>query len=573
MNQYASIIAPELIRFTDAERERIMHALDLAVTAHGDQKRASGEPFVIHPLTIATRIARVGLDADTVVAALLHDIIEDCEITPEKVEKEFGAPVRFLVESVSKLGHIRYSAEQRKVESLRRMFLAIASDVRVVIIKLYDRLHNMETIHHLPPEKQIKIARETLELYAPLAYRLGFGELKGQLEDLAFPIVYPEEYKWVVAAVEEKKSERERYLKKIVRILERELEQEHIPIIDINTRAKHYYSLWKKLLKYDMNLERIYDLSAVRVVVPDIANCYSVLGIIHKLWKPLPGRIKDYIALPKPNGYRSIHSTVIAEDERIIEIQIRTKAMHNAAENGVAAHWAYEAAGKTSHARADADQVQMIDQLREWQKHFKKATSEDFVETLKIDFFQDRIFVLTPRGEVIDLPEGATPIDFAYHIHSDIGNRMTGAKVNGKLVNFQHPLKSGDTVEILTQKGKKPSADWISYARTSVAREHIRTALRRSGVHLPNPVHLKPGKRTIEISVKGLNRKGLLKDVSQVFSDLGINIDRHASEKVDPHVSLMHFTISYFVGGRLEKLLTRIRTVEDVREVTFVKRD
>lgn len=573
MTEYASTIAPELIRFSTADRERILRALDLAVRAHGDQQRASGEPFVIHPISIATRIARVGLDADTVIAALLHDIIEDCDIPATQVEKEFGSAVRFLVESVSKLGHIRYSAEQRKVESLRRMFLASASDVRVVIIKLYDRLHNMQTIKHLPKDKQEKIARETLELYAPLAYRLGFGELKGQLEDLAFPIVYPEEYKWVVHTVEEQKSEREKYLKKIVRILERELEKEHVPIININTRAKHYYSLWKKLMKYDMNLERIYDLSAVRVVVSDIANCYAVLGIIHKLWKPLPGRIKDYIALPKPNGYRSIHSTVIAEDERIIEIQIRTKAMHDTAENGVAAHWAYEAAGKTSHARADANQAQMIEQLREWQKHFSKASPEDFVETLKIDFFQDRIFVLTPRGEVIDLPDGATPIDFAYHIHSDIGNRMTGAKVNGKLVNFQHQLKSGDTVEILTQKGKKPSPDWISYARSAVAREHIRSALRKSGVHLPNPIHLKPGKHTIEISVKGLNRKGLLKDVSQVFSDSGINIDRHASEKVDPHVSLMHFWITFYTGGRLEKLLTKIRSVEDVKEVTFATRD
>ena len=525
----------------------------------------------MHPISIATRIARVGLDADTVIAALLHDIIEDCDIPAVQIEKEFGAPVRFLVESVSKLGHIRYSAEQRKVESLRRMFLAIARDIRVVIIKLYDRLHNMETLRHLPQDKQEKIAKETLELYAPLAYRLGFGELKGQLEDYAFPVLYPEEYKWVVGAVEEKKAEREKYLKKIMRRLEQELEREHVPVIDINTRAKHYYSLWKKLLKYDMNIERIHDLSAVRVIVGDVADCYTVLGIIHKLWKPLPGRIKDYIALPKPNGYRSIHSTVIAEDERVIEVQIRTKAMHDEAENGVAAHWAYEAAGKSSHARAEVSESQLIEQLREWQKHFTSASSEDFVEALKIDFFQDRIFTLTPRGDVVDLPDGATPIDFAYQIHSDIGNRMTGAKVNGKLVNFQHKLKSGDNVEILTQKGKKPSSDWISFARTSVAREHIRTALRRSGVRLPNPMHLKPGKQSIEISVKGANRKGLLKDISSVFSESSINIERHNSEPIDASTSLIHFTITHYAGGRLEKLLTRIRAVPDVIAVSYEK--
>ncbi len=514
-----------LEKYPEQQRNFILLAYEVADKCHKDKKRASGDSYIIHPLAVALNIMRFGFDASTIAAALLHDTIEDCGFKPETIQKTFGDNVRFLVEGVTKLKHIRYSAVQKRAESVRKMFLAVAEDIRVVIIKLYDRLHNMQTIQYIPKNKQQRIALETLELYAPLAYRLGIGELKGQLEDLAFPIVYPKEHAWLVQEIKERIPQRTQYLKHLIPIIKRELQKEEIEAPDIHIRAKHYYSLWRKLVKNDMDFGSIYDLAAVRIIVQSIEDCYTVLGIIHKIWKPLPGRIKDYIALPKPNGYQSLHTTVFAEDGKIVELQIRTHKMHEEAEFGIAAHWAYDEAGKSSlRAKATEQESTLIKQLQEWQHTFSDASGEEYLESLKIDFFKNRIFVLTPKGEVIDLPESATPIDFAYYIHTDIGNRMMGAKINGKLVPFSYELQSGDTVEILVQKNKKPSPDWLKLAKTSVARSKIRSSLKRAGIQLPKFQGLKKAPKEFLLEVQVKNRIGMLKDITSVFADAKINI-------------------------------------------------
>jgi len=473
----------------NSDPKLIQKALEFAKAAHQGQKRHSGEDYIQHPIRVAQILQKMKLDPQTIAAGLLHDVADDTEKTLEDIEKEFGKEIAFLVSGVSKLGKLRYpqenveikSLEQRtvepidlKAENLRKMFFAMGEDLRVVLIKLADRLHNMETLDSLPPEKQKRIALETLEIFAPLADRLGMGEMRIELEGLAFPYLYPKEYDWLMNNVKERYEERKRYLEKVQPVLRKILKKERVKILDMHSRAKSYWSLYQKLLRYDMNFDKIYDLVALRIIVKDIASCYKTLGIIHKQWKPLPEKIHDFIALPKPNGYQGLHTTVFCMDGKITEFQIKTQAMHEEAENGICAHWAYK---QGIDLASQKNKFNWVKQLRDWQKEVSQ--SKEFLETLKIDFFKNRIFVFTPKGDVIDLPEGATPVDFAYNVHTEIGHKCAGAKVNGKIVALSQPLKKGDMVEIIVDKNKKPSRDWLEFVKTSVARSRIKGWLKQ----------------------------------------------------------------------------------------------
>ncbi len=468
---------------TDDDVRVISHAFTFAQKAHEGQKRKTGEPYFSHLYQTALKTAEWGMDTPTVAASLLHDVVENTSVSTEDILKEFGKEIAFLVEGVTKLGHFKYrSPDEEQADNLRKMILATSEDLRVVIIKLADRLHNMETLGALPPQKQKRIALETYEIYAPLAYRLGMQRLAGELEDLAFPYLYPKEYEWLIQISKGRYEDRIKYLKKIQPQAKQVLERAGITPIAIEFRAKRYSSLYKKLLRYDMNIEQVYDLVAMRIVVRTTEECYSALGAIHQLWPPMPGRFKDYIALPKPNGYRSLHTTVIATGNKPVEIQIRTQEMHEESENGIAAHWAYEEnKKKKSYLRrkaviADKKEVSWVKQLRSWQEDF--TDPNEFLNALKVDFFRDRIFAITPKGEVIDLPQGATPVDFAYRIHSEVGDQCVGAKVNSKIVPLSHELRSGDMVEILVQKNKRPSESWLEFVKTEAAKKRVRDALR-----------------------------------------------------------------------------------------------
>ncbi len=552
--------------YSASDREFVARAFSFAQEAHKGQKRDSGDPYFSHLSAVALEIANYKLDAETIAAALLHDTREDCEISANELERVFGAEVAFLVEGVTKLSTVRYHGVQRKIESLRKMFLAVAQDVRVVLIKLADRLHNMETIRFIRPDKQHRIALETLEIYAPIAYRLGMGALKGKLEDLSFPIVHPEEFAWIKKESDKRVPEGERYLEDEVRpLLTDAFQKEHITPFFIDARKKHLYSLWKKLLRYDMDMERMTDLLAMRIVVGNIEECYRVFGIIHQLWKPLPGRIKDYIALPKPNGYRSLHTTVFCVRNKVTEFQIRTKEMHDEAEHGVAAHWSYAETGKPKQGGAVGSRMEWVHALSDWQREVGSGESGDeFLESLKIDFFKDRIFVLTPKGEVIDLPVGATPVDFAYAIHTDIGNRMTGAKVNSKLVPFDKELSSGETIEILTQKNRKPNTEWLSFVKTSFAKNRIRAATRKN----QNTAE-RPQKNQYQFTIAVENRVGILKDITTVFSAFRINIQRVAINDKNRAFPEIVITAPMRDTKQAESIATRLKPIQGIREVWF----
>ncbi|MBI2463257.1 MAG: bifunctional (p)ppGpp synthetase/guanosine-3',5'-bis(diphosphate) 3'-pyrophosphohydrolase [Candidatus Spechtbacteria bacterium] len=460
------------------DRMLIERAFVMARNAHEGQFRKSGEPYVVHPLDAALTLALMHLDPSTVAAAMLHDVVEDTNITEKELEKEFGEEISFLVNGVTKLGKLKYRGAERHAENLRKMLLAMAEDIRVVLIKFADRLHNMKTLSALPEAKRRRIALETMEIYAPIAMRLGVAEIAKQLEDLAFPHLYPDEYKFIDEEVKKRYPARGQYLDRVKPMLLRELKKEKIVPLEVHARAKHMYSLWRKLQKYDYNWDAIHDLVAARIIVKSIEECYAALGVIHKLWKPLPGRIKDYIALPKGNGYQSLHTTVFCVDGVTTEFQIRTPEMHEHAENGIAAHWAYNEKGKPNKgAKANDPKLSWVRQISDWQKEI--AESEELMENLKIDIFKDRIFVFSPRGDVFDLPEGATPVDFAYAIHSTLGDECGGAQVNGKMVPLNYELQSGDVIEIIRAKGREPSRAWLEFVKTNQARSHIRTWLKK----------------------------------------------------------------------------------------------
>ncbi len=470
----------------------IRSAYELAERAHLGQKRKSVvDAYIQHPLHTALNLATIGLGAKTIAAGLLHDVPEDTQITLKEIEQKFGKEIASLVDGVTKLGKIklRGTKEEFYLENLRKMFLAMASDIRVVLIKLADRLHNMETLEYLPLEKQQRIALETMEVFAPIANRLGIGEIKGRLEDLAFQYLDPENYVYTEKLLHDQYGQRKKNIDRIINELKKELSKEGIDVIAIFGRTKHLHSLFQKLKRHDMDIEKIYDLIGIRIIVPDLANCYETLGIVHKKYRPLVGRIKDYISLPKPNGYQSIHTTIFGPGGDFLEVQIRTKKMDDEAEYGIASHWIYSEKKrklknffmKSKHAVPEEELV-WVNQLREWQSDMGKDDQE-FMEGLRVDFFKNHIFAFTPRGNIIDLPEDATPIDFAYRVHSEVGNRATGAKANGKMITLDYKIQNGEVIEIVTSRNhKNPSRDWMKFVRTSLAKSQIRKYLKKEGL-------------------------------------------------------------------------------------------
>jgi len=464
---------------TKKEEELINKAYEFAKHAHEGQKRLSGDPYFLHVFETAKILAKLGMDAETISAGLLHDVLEDTKITEDKIKKEFGDDIVFLINGVTKLGTLKYRGHERHVESLRKFFVAMTNDLRVVIIKFADRLHNLSTLQYIREDKRQRIAIESIEVYAPLANRLGMGKLKGEIEDAAFPYAYPKEYAQTEEIIKEKKDLYEKNLAEVQKELQAELIKNKIKYVEIDYRMKHKYSLWKKLTKRDMDIEKIYDIIALRVVVNTVEDCYRVLGLVHSIWNPLPGRIKDYIAVPKPNGYRSIHTSIFTGLGGIAEIQIRTKEMHAEAAYGIAAHFAYKENGNKK-AIDDKLKFKWIEELKDI--NYSPDEPKNFIEHLKMDFFNDRIFIFTPQGDVVDLPEDSSPIDFAYSIHSDIGDHISQAKVNGKIAPILSKLKNGDIVEIITKKDSHPSSKWIDYAKTSVAKKNIRSYLEKNSL-------------------------------------------------------------------------------------------
>ncbi len=484
-------LPPEMQRVLDrvreanpqADLELLRRAYAFAAEAHEGQYRRSGEPYVYHAIAVAEILASLRLDPVTVAAGLLHDVPEDTKHTLEEIRQAFGEEIATLVDGVTKLGRIQWkSREERQAENLRKMFLAMAKDIRIVLIKLADRLHNLRTIGAMPPDHQRRKAQETLEVYAPLAKRLGIGQLQNELEDLAFAILEPEAYREITEALREAASQQEEILKAIKEELYRELNGAGIRVerAHITARPKHAYSIYRKLQRPEYQgkgIGRIYDRLGVRVIVDDVKDCYAALGVIHSLWRPIPGEFDDYIANPKPSGYRSLHTTVIYRGMPL-EVQIRTHQMHQEAEYGIAAHWRYKEGRTASRDRAFEEKLSWLRQLLEWHQEMQDA--REFMRSVKLDLFQNEVFVFTPKGDVIDLPNGATPVDFAYRIHTDIGHHCVGAKVNGRLVPLSYRLQSGDIVEILTSKSSPgPSRDWLGFVVTSNARSKIRQWFRK----------------------------------------------------------------------------------------------
>ena len=464
------------------DKDLIIKAFNFSYAAHKEQKRESGEPYIVHPLEVACILAELGLDTSTIVAGLLHDVIEDTVYTFEDVSREFNIEVANLVEGVTKLGMIQYKTkEEEQADNIRKMLLAMAKDIRVILIKLADRLHNMRTLKYMPVAKQKQKAKETLDIYAPLAHRLGMSKIKWELEDLSLRYLNPNEYYNLVRKVAEKRVEREDNISNIMQELKFNLDIVGIEA-DMDGRPKHFYSIYRKMVTKNKTIDQVFDLTAVRILVNDIGNCYAALGIVHTVYKPIPGRFKDYIAMPKPNMYQSLHSTVIGPHGKPFEIQIRTYEMHKTAEYGIAAHWKYKD-GKDDTDDTDGEKfdskLSWLKDILEWQGETFDA--EEFMEGFKIDLFSDEVFVFTPKGEVINLPLDATPIDFAYRIHTDIGHRCMGAKVNGRMIPLEYHLKTGEIVEIVTSPTPKgPSIDWLNITKSNQAKSKIKSWFKKA---------------------------------------------------------------------------------------------
>lgn len=454
----------------DADVEKVREAYDYAEAHHEGQKRNSGEDYIVHPFNVALILAEMNMDVSTIIAGLLHDTIEDTDVTYDDVKERFGEEAAILVEGVTKLKMLTYQTKQEKqAENIRKMVLAMAKDIRVVIVKFADRLHNMRTLEYMTPEKKHDKALETIEIYAPLADRLGMSRVKSELEDLSLRYLDPENYYNLVDMVSRRRSEREALIQSLIDDISKQLKRMGIAA-DINGRPKNFYSIYKKMMKKGKTFEEIYDLQAIRILVDDVKDCYGALGVVHTMYKPIPGRFKDYISMPKQNKYQSLHTTVIDDNGETFEVQIRTWEMHKTAEYGIAAHWKYKEGAKKS--TSFDENLTWLRQLLEWQKDLKDPN--EFMETLKVDFFADEVFVFTPNGDVINLPDNSTPIDFAYRVHTAVGNTCVGAKINGRIVSLSHKLKNGEIVEVITNKNSEPSLDWLSIVASPQARTKIK---------------------------------------------------------------------------------------------------
>jgi GTP pyrophosphokinase len=542
------IIEKQKENYPNADVALIRRAYEYAKENHGDQCRKSGEPYMIHPLNVAYILATLELDDETLCAALLHDVVEDTSKTHEDLVKDFGTSIAEMVAGVTKLGTLRYTTiEEQQVENYRKMFLAMGKDIRVILIKLADRLHNMRTLKYLSRDRQIANAKETQDLYAPLANRLGIYSLKWELEDLSFKYLQPEEYHEIVAGLDRKREERLKFIKKIQEDLENEIKNQGIKA-EVTGRAKHIYSIYRKMQRDNKTLDQIYDLFALRILVDDVKDCYSVLGIVHEMYTPMPGRFKDYIAVPKKNMYQSIHTTLLGQKGTPFEVQIRTWEMHRIAEFGIAAHWAYKEASNKGTKKAVVvtdDKLAWLRETLEWQKNTENP--DEFLNTLKTELFEDEVYIFTPKGMIKVLPKGATPIDFAYSIHEQIGHKMVGCKINSKMMPIITPLKNGDIVEILTsEQSKGPSRDWLKFVKSSSAKTRINQWFKKA----QRTENIEKGKELIEKEVKkiGIKYSDLVKP-----EWLQMAVDRYKFQTVDD----LYASIG-FGGISVNKLMARL---------------
>jgi guanosine-3',5'-bis(diphosphate) 3'-pyrophosphohydrolase len=543
-----------LQHYPQADLKKVSEAYEFAGQAHKGQLRATGEPYVSHPVAAAQLLADIGMDPVAIQATLLHDIPEDTGYSVADIEERFGPEVARLVDGVTKLSKFStHSHEEQQAENIRKMFLAMAEDVRVVLIKLADRLHNMRTLAALPADKQLRIARQTMEIYAPLAERLGIWQMKWELEDLSFKYLEPDAYHAIASQLESRRKTREGYVDRAVQVLREALEKAGIQA-DLSGRPKHIYSIWKKMQRKGASFNEIYDVYAVRVLVEELRDCYAALGVVHSIWRPIPGQFDDYIAMPKGNFYQSLHTAVVAVEGKPLEVQIRTQGMHRISEVGIAAHWRYKE-GSKSDRDYDA-KLAWVRQLMDWQREISDAT--EFVEGLKLDVFQDQVFVFTPKGEVKDLPAGATPLDFAYRIHTDVGHRCIGAKVNNRLVPLDYRLQNGDIVEIVTTKAAHgPSRDWLNIVRTGHAKEKIRQWFKRQQRE-ENMAH---GKEALDRELRRLARTSL----ERIGQERVLEIAEHYK-----YQSLDDFyaAIGYGAVGA-QAVVTRLGVVDDANELVL----
>ena len=539
-----------------ADTKLIVKAYNYAKEKHGTQCRKSGEPYIIHPVQVAYILADIGLDEATICAALLHDVVEDTEVTHEDLVRDFGEEIATMVAGVTKLGELRYQAstEERQVENYRKMFLAMGKDIRVIIIKLADRLHNLRTLKYLRRDRQIANAKETMELYAPLANRLGIYSLKWELEDLAFKYLYPEEYRELVEGIDKKREERLQFIEKIMDDIRGQLKKQKIEA-EVTGRAKHLYSIYRKMKRDNKTLDQIYDLFALRILVNSVKDCYAALGVVHEMYSPMPGRFKDYIAVPKPNMYQSIHTTLLGEKGTPFEVQIRTWEMHRIAEYGIAAHWAYKEANYGKKGKqvvtVTKDKLAWLRETLEWQQDMKDP--QEFLNTLKTELFEDEVYVFTPKGKILVLPRDATPIDFAYSIHEEIGNHMVGCKINSKMMPIITKLQSGDIVEIMTSDSQKgPSRDWLKFIKTTKAKSKIQSWFKKE----QRSENIEKGKDLIEKEIK---RLGISHD--ELFKQDYINaaLDRYKFKNLED----MYASVGF---GAISQVKIISRMLEEYRK-------
>ena len=542
--------------------DTIKKAYEFANEAHKSQRRESGEPYIIHPIEVAEILSELGMDTNTIAAGLLHDVLEDTDCTFEIMASEFNEEVANLVNGVTKLGKIEYKTkEEQQADNVRKMLLAMAKDIRVIIIKLADRLHNMRTLKFMPKNKQKLKAKETLDIYAPLAHRLGMSKIKWELEDLSFRYLHEEEYYDLVHQIAEKRVERESYIASIIKDLKENLEDSGIDS-DIEGRPKHFYSIYRKMVNKNKSIEQIFDLTAIRILVNSVKDCYGVLGIVHTIYKPIPGRFKDYIAMPKPNMYQSLHTTVIGPQGKTFEIQIRTFDMHKTAEYGIAAHWKYkEGDNSDDKGHGFEKKLAWLRDMLEWQKETSDA--EEFMEGFKIDLFSDEIFVFTPKGVVINLASGSTPIDFAYRIHTDIGNKCIGAKVNGKIVPLDYKLKTGEIVEIITsQSAKGPNMDWLNIAKSNQAKSKIRAWFKKA----KKEENINKGKELLEKELK--KQSVLFSDIAkgEVYERIQKRYNIHSMEELYANIGIGLLTASTLVSRLKEENIVEKVTAESLNK-------